>query len=246
MGSFDGIASKFDDNIYGTSKGKLRHQLLLHYLEDILNQSSLTIADIGGGTGVMALEFAQRGHDVVNLDLSKDALDIASQRLAPFENADVLHMSLFDWTGEADVILCHAVLEWLPDPDRAITHLWQQLPVGGFLSLSFFNYHAALFGNAIYGNFDYIAKGMQVKNQVRLNPKHPHKPEHILATINGLVGAELVHTAGIRCFHDYMKDKELQASSFDEIYALELKLGKQEPYKHLAKYMHYLVQKSIN
>ena len=31
--NFDGIANKFDENIYGTSKGRLRHQLLLAHLQ---------------------------------------------------------------------------------------------------------------------------------------------------------------------------------------------------------------------
>lgn len=244
MSSFDGIANKFDASIYGTSKGKMRHKLLCHYLSDLLHHSPLQIVDVGGGTGVMALEFAQRGHTVVNVDVSKDALDIASQRLAQFENADVLQQSLFDWIGRSDVILCHAVLEWLPEPENAIKHLWQQLPAGGYLSLSFFNYHAALFSNAIYGNFDYIEKGMRVKNQVRLNPKHPIKPEELLSFIDNLDGVEIAHSAGIRCFHDYMKDNERKTSSFDEIYALELQYGMSAPYKYLAKYFHVLLRKT--
>ncbi len=243
MASFDGIASKFDENIYGTTKGKLRHKLLCHYLSDFLMQPPLRVADVGGGTGVMALEFAKRGHTVFNVDISKDALDIAKERLAGFKNASVLQCSLSEWTGSPDLIICHAVLEWLPEPEEPIRHLWEQLPAGGQLSLSFFNYHAALFNNAIYGNFDYIERGMRVKNQVRLNPKFPHKPEVIMAVIEQLAGAEIKHSAGIRCFHDYMKDKERQSASFDDIFALEVRFGKTPPYKEFGKYMHYIVQK---
>ena len=35
--SFDKIADKFEKNIYGSSKGQLRHELLVHHLKASLD-----------------------------------------------------------------------------------------------------------------------------------------------------------------------------------------------------------------
>ncbi|MGQ8363897.1 methyltransferase domain-containing protein [Glaciecola sp. 1036] len=243
MSSFDGIANKFDKNIYGTSKGKIRHALLLHYLDGILNGSSKSVLDLGGGTGMMSYEFAQKGHQVTLVDVSADVLDIAKQRLADFPSTNIQQQPIEEYDQPSDIILCHAVLEWLDNPYDAISHMVNLLPSGGFLSLSFFNYHAMLFNNILYRNFDYIKKGMKVKNQVRLNPKQPLKPEIVMEFIKGLKNIKIVKTAGIRCFHDYIFDKGAKETDFEEILALEKQYGESMPYQYLGKYFYCLLQK---
>ena len=243
MSSFDGIADKFDKNIYGTTKGRLRHKILCHRLRDFLEGDLLHVVDVGGGTGVMALEFAQRGHRVVNTDISNDTLQIAKKRLHAYPLATLSEGSLFDWQGSADLIICHAVIEWLENPQEAVSHLLRQLKSAQYLSLSFFNYDAMLFSNVLYGNFNYIQKGMKVKNQVRLNPRNPIRPDTILSLINQNPEVALKSSAGIRCFHDYVADKNMRDSQFDDILELELKYADKAPYKYLGKYFHCLVEK---
>ena len=203
---FNGIANKFDNNIYGTSKGRLRHQMLLHYLSALIHSpQNLAVLDAGGGTGMMSLEFAQAGHQVTLCDGSEEVLDIAKQRLAGatnicVEQTDILSL---DYPQQFDVVLCHAVLEWLQEPLVIIDKLFTQLRQGGRLSLSFFNRDAALFNNAIWGNFDYIEAGLKARNQVRLNPHNAQHPSEILHYIKHKYPTYTIeHKAGIRCFHD--------------------------------------------
>ena len=73
---------------------------------------------------------------------------------------------------------------------------------GGHLSLSFFNHDAQLFGNMLYGNFNYVEQGMTTKNIVRLSPQNPQKPKVILSQLETLQ-VNILKQAGIRCFHDY-------------------------------------------
>jgi S-adenosylmethionine-dependent methyltransferase len=48
-------------------------------------------------------------------------------------------------TGESfDVIICHAVLEWLADPQDALGRLSGLLKADGLLSLMFYNRNASL------------------------------------------------------------------------------------------------------
>jgi S-adenosylmethionine-dependent methyltransferase len=244
-GSFDGIANKFDENIYGTSKGKLRHALLLHYLADVLVASEkLDVLDAGGGTGMMAQVFAAAGHSVEVLDVSQEALDIARQRLADYPSASVVCGGIDSVEKQYDLIICHAVLEWLEQPMSALSNLLSHLNTGGVLSLSFFNKDAMLFNNAIYGNFDYIAKGMKVRNEVRLNPLNPQSPAQVMAFFENQPNIQIESIAGIRCFHDYMRDTTMQSSQFEQILALEKQYGRQAPFMWLGKYIYVRVRKT--
>ncbi len=243
-GSFDGIANKFDKNIYGTSKGRLRHLLLQHYLrEQLEHPEALCVLDAGAGTGVMAEVFAQAGHELELVDVSEEALAIAKNRLANYPATSFTCNNIMSLKQTYDLILCHALLEWLDDPKTAISYLLDRLNDNGVLSLSFFNQDAKFFGNAIYGNFEYLAKGMKVRNVVRLNPNNPQSPREILSYLETFPYVSIETTAGIRCFHDYMRDINMQNSRFDDILALEKSQGSQEPFKWLGKYFYIKIRK---
>lgn len=246
--SFDGIAQKFDTNIYGTTKGRLRHTLLMDNLQQYLDvASSMRVIDIGGGTGEMTMEALAHGHSVVLNDVSQDVLKIAEQKLAPMvendpERLQMLHADLNHIeVSNFDMVMCHAVLEWTAEPPSVIERLVELLNPGGVLSLSFFNYHAALFGNALYGNFDFIQRGMPSRNTVRLHPHNPQKPEVIIEVLTQH-GMEIEVSAGIRCFHDYLRDRDHQQSKYEDLLALERELGRQAPYKWLGRYFHVIAK----
>jgi S-adenosylmethionine-dependent methyltransferase len=247
--NFDGIAEKFEKNIYGSTKGRLRHELLLANLlqQTTLKSANLTILDAGGGTGVMTEALLNMGHRVTLADVSKDALDIARQRMQSnleqaqlqLELGDILSL---DSTRQYDLVICHAVLEWVSDWQGVTTKLLSLVKPNGLLSLSFFNRDAQLFGNMCYGNFDYVEQGMQVKNRVRLTPNKPLKPSEVLAFLDTL-DVNVTFSAGIRCFHDYMRDLDKQEKQYEHLKKLELEYGSQQPYKWLGKYFQVLVQK---
>jgi len=288
-GNFDGIANKFDRNIYGTSKGRLRHQLLLHHLSEyidngavdvivnganganngansstsnkqiITQQSDITpqatsqlkqklnILDVGGGTGIMAKEFAANGHKVHLIDVSEDTLEIARQRLLEYSDASIQHTSLSHfaelYTGQGyDLILCHALLEWLDDPLTAVQELSALLAPKGVLSLSFFNHDAKVFNNLLYGNFDYVQQGLPARNTVRLNPHNAQKPAEVLEYIQQHTHLTILSSNGIRCIHDYMLDKSRIEPQYDSLFTLELQYGALAPYKYLGKYFHVMLQ----
>ncbi|WP_233499841.1 methyltransferase domain-containing protein [Glaciecola sp. KUL10] len=250
--NFDGIANKFDKNIYGTSKGQLRHRLLLGYLSKYLDcEHALTVLDAGGGTGMMSRDFAQRDHKVTLIDSSNDVLDIARERLKGFDNCSIIQTGILDIdTAVAtqtnfDLVLCHAVLEWLPNPFEVIQFIIDKLlKPSGILSLSFFNYDAMLLNNVLYGNFDYVKSGLKVRNTVRLNPHNPQKPQEVIQFIKQNTNAEVIHHAGIRCFHDYMLDKSKVEHEFEALYEMEKTYGSKAPYKWIGKYCHLLIKKT--
>lgn len=240
---FDGIAHKFSKNIYGTTKGQLRHTLLCDVLTSHLTAKS-SIIEIGGGTGVMAAFLTELGHDVVLTDASEDVLNEARENLKNFPNVEIRHQYLQEISdlSEYDVLICHAVLEWLDEPYEALRYFYNNMAAGSTLSVSFFNQDANLFANAIYGNFDYIEKGMKAKKQVRLNPKQPLGALAVIEFCES-IGFQVVDKAGIRCFHDYMRDISHQESKYNELLALERKHHKQPPYLWLGKYFQLILRK---
>lgn len=243
--SFDGIAEKFDKNIYGTSKGKLRHQMLCHHLQPYLGSSDGKQAlDAGGGTGEFTRTLIEQGFSVVLNDISADTLDVAKQKLPEQSPVSFHHGEINGIRQEEgfDVVICHAVLEWLSEPLAAISHLVSLCRPNGVLSLSFFNADANVFGNLVYGNFELVANDMQRKNRLQLANHKPLKPKIILDHLATLP-VTIEQTAGIRCFHDYLRDKSQQNSCYDELLAAEKRFSSEEPFKWLGKYFHIIIKK---
>lgn len=245
---FDGIADKFAKNIYGTTKGRLRHSLLCDVLTPFVNlnqtEKPLNILEIGGGTGVMSAHLASLGHNIVLTDASQDVLEQANELLAPFSNVVIRHQYLQEIKDiqNFDLVVCHAVLEWLEAPYEAINTLYNSMQKGARLSLSFFNQDANLFANAIYGNFDYIAKGMKAKKQVRLNPNQPLSAMKVVEYCES-IGFSILDKSGVRCFHDYMRDISHQSAKYEDLLALERQYHRQQPYLWLGKYFHLMLEK---
>ncbi len=242
---FDGLTDKFTANIYGTTKGQLRHQILLHALTDIINEPPLRVLEIGGGTGLMAKSFVEAKHILTFTDASEEILEHAKLNLGGDGNVRFRHQSLQQINDyEAyDLIVCHAVLEWLHAPLETLSLVLNTMKQGSRLSLSFFNRDASLFTNALYGNFDYIERGMKVKNQVRLNPQNPMRPQDVIAhlTTNGMV---IEQVTGIRCFHDYMQRKPTDDLHYQQLLALEKQYCQQDPFRWLGKYIHIVAKKT--
>lgn len=252
--NFDGLASKFDSNIYGSSKGKLRHELILYYLQEHVlskpefsrennQQKAMRILDAGGGTGEMTRSLAELGYPVTLNDLSEESLHVAQTKCAGLRNVHYLPGSIQNIPEHYpyDLVMCHAVLEWVENPSQLIQKLVSLTRSGGYVSITFYNQNAQLFGNMVYGNFQFVLGGLKKRNQVRLTPHSPLEPATILRILASLP-VEVVLKAGIRCFHDYVRDKQALEEKFSELVMLEKRYGTQEPYLGLGKYIQVILR----
>ncbi|MBU1311653.1 MAG: SAM-dependent methyltransferase, partial [Gammaproteobacteria bacterium] len=95
--------------------------------------------------------------------------------------------------------------------------------------------------NMVYGNFDYVAADLQVKKKVSLNPQHPLPPAEVSQWCQQ-AGFTLLGKTGVRCFHDYLREPQLQQSHYEQILALELQYNRTEPYASLGRYQHLLLR----
>jgi S-adenosylmethionine-dependent methyltransferase len=142
---FDGIADTFEREVYGTTKGEIRLAVLwADLLESIpvLADGGLDILDAGGGSGHVAVRLASLGNRVTLLEPSFDMLSLAQTRAA--EAGIVDRVTFVESTVQAfagrsteiyDVVLCHAVLEWVAEPQQVVRELAGRVRPGGSLSL---------------------------------------------------------------------------------------------------------------
>ncbi|WNO61234.1 methyltransferase domain-containing protein [Rheinheimera sp. MMS21-TC3] len=245
--NFDNIAAKFSRNIYDTTKGKIRQQVLIRDLGQLaVLQQPCRILDVGAGQGQIALHLAALGHQVLLTDISAEMLAIAQKTAAKLNlTAEFQQVSLSELVLQHQqryqIILCHAMLEWLAEPQLAIAQLKKLLAPGGIVSLMFYNKDAKRLSNIIYGNFAYVAADMQVKKKVRLSPQSPLQPNEVLSWCQE-AGLKLITKTGVRCFHDYLRNPEQQQTEFEQLLALELEYNQIEPYASLGRYQHFLLQ----
>lgn len=249
--NFDDIADKFSQNIYGTTKGKIRETIIWQDLENILSHfpkdKPLTILDAGGGQGQIACRLAALGHKVTLCDISANMLEIAKNRaLEQGVELRCIHCAIQDiqslLSESVDLIIFHAVLEWVSEPQIILDALNQCLKPNGILSLMFYNYHGLLFKTITLGNFGYVETGMSKRKKKTLSPDYPRKIEEVERWLTEL-NLSVMGKTGIRVFHDYMVNKSKQQEAFDELLALEQQFCRQEPYLSLARYIHIVAKK---
>lgn len=245
--SFSKSVDTFKNNIYGSSKGQVREAVLLRDLASILHSKQpLKIFDVGGGQGQIALKFAQQGHDVTICDISDEMLDVAKRKaieLGVTDKVTFIHCPLQELPSKLqskfDVVLCHAVFEWLVDAQAALKVLTEYLNAKGQLSLMFYNANGQVLSNLVYGNFDYIEAGFNVKKAVRLNPQNALLPDTVRGWAEQL-GLTLSVDTGVRCFHDYMRDREQWTNNINKIVEMELHYSTKEPFASIARYKHFI------
>ena len=252
--NFDSLTERFDRRLYGKPKGQLRLQLVSEaLLEDCPAISTdtnkkLRVLDLGCGLGQVTELLASHGHSVIACDISERMLEQARARIlsdtpACLANIQFEHCSLQTLAekvdGQFDLIIFHAVLEWLDEPRAGLAALLPWLREDGELSLLFYNLHALLFRNLLRGDFRRMELEKVEGEAGSLTPKNPLKPEDVEQWLAEL-GLTITSKRGIRTFFDFMEQantpQRLQKISLQDVVAMERRLGKQEPYLGLARY----------
>lgn len=261
--NFDDIAEHFQKKIYGSSKGKIRlHRLrsdLKAYFPELYSTSvRLNVLDAGGGLGQLAVELAFT-NDVILSDVSSEMLALAKKSVMAmpnrpvmrFEHAAIQVLDARFGVASQDVVLCHAVLEWVDDPRMRLQDLVRLLKPGGFLSLATYNKSATFFRNLINGNFKWVdarlAEGpvlegaWQTEGQ-SLTPPNPLMPDVVAAWLQEM-NCVVMKRTGIRVFDDYRHHMLTQKHTEDDILNKEEFFGVREPYSRLGRYNHFLIKK---
>ncbi|MGE4535184.1 methyltransferase domain-containing protein [Halomonas sp.] len=244
---FDGLADKFAASLYGGARGELRLALLDRVLPEMLALEGQPVLDVGGGLGQLAAWFAARGHPVTLAEPSAEMLARAREALlATSGEREVTFLPVplqalpEQAPGPWSLIACHAVLEWLGDPRGSLATLAGLLAPGGQLSLMVFNRDALRFSNVIKGNLEKaLADRLEGKGlRRRLTPISPLTHAQVMAWCDAL-GLEVRAVAGVRVFHDYLRQPPERDDERDKLLELEWRYCRAEPHWRLGRYLLY-------
>lgn len=249
--NFDELAEHFVDRVYGRRKGDIRLHMLWREMTETLplSERPLKVLDIGGGAGQISTRLIKQGHEVVLCDASSAMLAHAERYMldegVEESSIQLRHCSLQDIAREDDqydLVLFHAVLEWMAYPETALAMLSKIVRPGGWLSLMFYNKHSVVLKNALKGNFKKVMSGDYSGMAGGLTPQSPLEPEDVYQWAND-AGFDIRNRAGIRVVHDYLSRQMLQQRDMESLLALEEKLFRQEPFLSLGRYIHVSAQR---
>ncbi|WFE69458.1 methyltransferase domain-containing protein [Thiomicrospira sp. R3] len=257
--NFDRLVNKFEQKVYGTLKGEWRIKLLKEDLERFhvkqpgldtatTRLEALSIWDAGCGLGQISQWLAQSGHQLTLSDLSKNMLHRARKNFdqaalnAHFIQgpAQTLALSL----PAFDLVLFHAVLEWLAQPKDTLKVVADKVKPGGYLSLLFYNRNTLVYTNMLKGEWRWkmLLDDAYIGTGKKLTPPNPHYPHEVQAWLAEWGFDIEVHT-GIRVFHDYLQPDILAKSDLDELMALEYQYCRTPTYRDMGRYIHLLAKR---
>ena len=256
--NFDDISAHFEKKIYGGLKGEIRLAVLRHDIFGWVkswqqtHNRPLRVLDVGAGLAQISIELAKDGHDVTINDISANMLEIAKQNAGEAAQNITWHTCPYQQlddklTGKYDLILCHAVLEWLAEP-KLIMDFFDRWLVDdsaekGVLSLCFYNPASFVYRNLVMGNFNLLHNKDFKADNGSLTPNHPVAKDEVLAWINDH-HYQILHTSGLRVFHDYSPLKRGGHTNPQAVIEMEVAYSGQDPYKWLGRYLHFLVSKA--
>ena len=133
--NFDPITEHFVKKVYGGLKGDIRLAVLKRDLGTTVSELSaqlgrpLKILDVGAGLAQLSIELSTNGHSVTINDISHNMLTEAKAHakqlgviddiqwlVCPYQDLEIKLPS--ESVAGFDLILCHALLEWLGDPKQ--------------------------------------------------------------------------------------------------------------------------------
>lgn len=232
-----------------TPWGRLQSSLLRHRLIAWLGVGQLgRVLDVGCGLGDMAAALAARTDTLTCVDRSQSMLDAAQARLAAsdvvarFVQRD-LDAGLHDLDAH-DLVICHNVIDYAEDPQRAVGELAARVRPGGVLSLSFGN-GASIALRHVAMTHD-LVEGLRLARLVDIGRlPGPCGDSMRLRRVDvedwlGDAGIAISHRAGVRVVTDLLPNELKTDDNMADLEELELELGERQELVDVAAIVHVL------
>jgi S-adenosylmethionine-dependent methyltransferase len=261
-----GTSLHFDRNVerwlqYQDSvKGRLRHDLIRHHLEQHngTNKGKMRVLDAGCGLGDIAALLFDKADKLLLLDFSVTMIEETKKRLAAnnsaFEKkAAFVHGDVDESVSRLsqdsfDLILCHNILEYVEAPRKTLGGLARILAPGGLLSIVVANCFSESLKIALT-KFDFEAARLAINVKDSTADLFDDAPRHTfsldeLGEVIGDSELEVVARYGIRIFADYLPEAVTQApGNYRLLLELEKEAAPQVPYLNVARYLQVICRK---
>jgi S-adenosylmethionine-dependent methyltransferase len=206
------------------------------------------IVDVGGGTGGFAVPLAELGHRVQVIDPSPDALASLDRRARERGVADLVSgqqgdlADLVDLVDEADLVLCHGVLEMVDDPAASLGAIAGVLRPGGHLSLLVAQRHAAVVARAMAGHFQSARELLDGEVAGRGGRRFTHDEVTELLTAAGM---QPTSVQAVRVFADLVPGNllDLEPGATAALVELERAVATRPEYLPLAAQLHVIARR---
>ncbi|HEY9287962.1 MAG TPA: methyltransferase domain-containing protein [Candidatus Dormibacteraeota bacterium] len=239
-----------------TPWGRLRYSIVEANLAPHLSDRPLRVLDVAGGNGRDAIRLATRGHHVTVLDVAPVSLAGARKLAADQGVADRIDVCEGDahdvgklFGGQDfDLLLCHNLLQYVPDRAAVIEAAVRCLKPGGLLSVVGPNAHAVPIEAAVR-ELDLDAAQRSVDARFKPNVVYGENVPVLTADdIGGQLrgaGLEIIGHNGVMAVCHLIVDNDIKYDPefFARLEELELALASRMPYPLTARMFHLIGQR---
>lgn len=241
---FDQKAHEWE-NYTQTPLGHLRELLNYRFLEPYLPPTSALVLDVGCGTGGVGIRLATRGYKVHLVDLSPAMLSIAREKATAAGVLDLLQFSAedineIDLALTYDVVICHTLLEYVPNVAETVQRLSSLLKLSGVLSLAFVNRHADVLKQVLIKGDIQSALAAIDNDQSAADlfgvPRKTFDNARVQKVLQE-AGLTIQAEHGVRIFADYLKSEDWSKhKDLEDLVSLEIEASQRSPFKHMGRY----------
>ena len=236
--------------------GKLRYHSTWKNITKHIEDRPLRILDIGGGDGMDAIHYASLGHSVTLTDCSSTMLSEAKKSA---EEKGVNQSLRYIQTGvEAvpdlsredpfDLILCHMMIEFVPDAQALLRNTCKLLSTNGLFSVLDTNRYSDVYMQAFQKKSlagAYNAAGQKEYFHPWVNRLTPRFSAEEIIDQFSQNGCSLVGHYGVLSVCAYLPNEpKFDPEYYSELVKLEDNLTDRFPYYLLARFFQVIVQKN--
>lgn len=207
------------------------------------------VLDVGGGDGHQAVQLARAGHHVTVLDPDPAMLQRAQARVEAEPDHVRGRIRLVEGAGENaaqlvgsgfDLVCCHGVLMYLPNPDPFLHALAGVARDGGLLSVLTKNGQALAMRPGLEGRWADALAAMNTRREIG-NLGVPTRADTVgdVERILGEADAATIAWYGVRVFTDHLGDTPV-GEGFDQVLEAEWQAGARDPYRLVARHFHLI------
>lgn len=225
--------------------GKMFYDIVFKQL-NLDSAPTLKILDFGSGFGITANYYA-KFHDVVAIEPD---VDMIAHRFCENEYTQITGSSneLERYNGVFDVVICHNVLEYTPEPRKFLTKLVRTLKPGGIVSVIKHNRNGHIMSSAIFEENPqkalFLLGNKDIDNATAFGYRFLYTNEDIIdwGKEENLVVEKIL---GVRSFFALTQNNNIK---FDEdwyrnMLKLEIDVCEIEEFKQIAFFNHLIFKK---